>query len=507
VEDPTQTQSSPRWSPDGTRVLFLAQGGVFSVPAFGGPPRQEIATRASGDVSWADWAPDGARIAFTANDSMFIREADGALRFVAQAHELSLCSWRPDATALACASGNVQYAFAAQHFGNLSPSQLLLLHLDNGVVDTITDRSSSNQSPVWAERTRLLFVSNRHGPRDIYAAEIDTEGRMRSEPVRLTTGLGAHTISLSADGTRAAYAAFSMTANIWALPIPRDGAVSPYAAVQVTHGNQLAESFTVSRDGKWLLYDSDLAGNADLYRIPAAGGEPERLTTDPSDDFFPELSPGGTEVAFHSWRTGNRDVFVLPLDGNPIQQVTATPERQEVAPTWAPDGRTLAFFEFEGPTDSLARGSVWTAHRDDQGVWGPPERRVVRGNWPAWSPDGSQLAYALGTVANRVFVAPAAGGEGRLIYDAGTDGPRVEQVAWSSDSRLLYFKTHNAAGLAEIWVLPATGGRPRLVLRFDDPSRPSNRNTLAVGPEHLYFSIDERRSDVWVIELAEGEAR
>jgi Tol biopolymer transport system component len=401
----------------------------------------------------------------------------------------------------------VQYAVATQHFGNLSPSQLLLLHLDDGVIDTLTDRSSSNQSPVWAGRTRLLFVSNRHGPRDIYAADIGSDGRLRGEPARLTTGLGAHTISLSADGTRTAYAAFSATANIWALPIPRAGAVSPYAAMQVTHGNQLAESFTVSRDGKWLLYDSDLAGNADLYRIPAAGGEPERLTTDPSDDFFPELSPDGREVAFHSWRTGNRDVFVLPLDGSPIQQVTATPRLQEVAPSWSPDGRTLAFFEFEGPTDSLARGSVWTAHRDDRGRWSAPERRIGRGNWSAWSPDRSRLAYALGTVANRIFVAPAAEGDGQLIYDAGTDGPRVEQIAWSSDSRLLYFKTHNAAGLAEIWAVPATGGSPRLAVRFDDPSRPSNRNTLAVGPDHIYFSIDERKSDVWVMELVAGEGR
>ena len=500
VEDTTQTQSAPRWSPDGTRVLFLSRGGVFSAPSFGGPARQELAPRRSGDVTWAAWAPDGDRIGYTVGDSLFVRAGDGTTRFVASARELSLCSWSPDGEMLACGSGNLQYAHANQQFGNLSPSELLVVHVQDGAIDTLTDRTASNESPVWAGPRRLLFISNRHGPRDVYALELDGDGSQGS-PIRLTTGLGTHTLSLAADNRRIAYAAFDAAANIWALPIPTSGPVSPYTATQVTHGNQLIESYTISRDGKWLLYDSNLAGNADLYRIPATGGEPERLTTDPSDDFFPELSPDGREVAFHSWRTGNREAFVLPLDGRPVQQVTTTPAVQEVGPKWSTDGRTLAFFEFEGPNDTLARGAIWTSTRDDQGGWGPPVRRVGRGNWPVWSPDGSRLAYAIGSVANRVYVEPSSGGEPRLVYDAGAGGPRVEQAAWSADSRTLYFKSHDATGIAEIWALPASGGDARLVTRFDDPARPSHRFNVAIGSGHIYFTIDERQSDVWVMEL------
>ena len=52
----------------------------------------------------------------------------------------------------------------------------------------------------------------------------------------------------------------------------------------------------LSRDGRWLYYDSDLSGNSDLYRMALPGGAPERLTTDPADDFFPDAvsrRPGG----------------------------------------------------------------------------------------------------------------------------------------------------------------------------------------------------------------------
>ncbi|HEU5050933.1 MAG TPA: protein kinase [Gemmatimonadales bacterium] len=501
VDDSTQTQSSPRWSPDGTRVLFLARGGVFSAPAFGGPPRQEIPAQRSGDINWAAWAPDGSRLAFTIGDSVFVRATGGESRLVAAAREPSLCSWSPDGGALACASGNVQYAGANQQFGNLSPSQLLLVDIASGSVDTLTDRAASNQSPVWLTDRRILFISNRHGPRDLYTVEVARSGRAGVvPPLRVSTGLGAHSISLSADGTRLAFAAFSATANVWALPIPARDAVSPYSAHPVTHGNQLVESFTVSSDGRWLLYDSNLAGNADLYRISTTGGEPERLTTDPSDDFFPELSPDGREVAFHSWRTGNRDVFVLPLDGGPVQQVTAT-SRQEVGPKWSPDGSTLIYFEFEGPLDTLARGSIWVSRREGES-WAQPERRVERGNWVSWSPDGSRIAYAVGSVASRIFVAPAAGGASRLLYDAeAANGPRVEQLDWSADARTIYFKSHDAAGLASIWALPSAGGVPRLVTHFNDPARPSPRFNMAVGPDHLYYSIDERQSDVWVMEV------
>jgi Tol biopolymer transport system component len=501
VDDTTGTQSSPRWSPDGTRVLFLARNAVFSAPSFGGPARSEVPPR-SNAVNWADWSPDGTTIGFAAGDSIFVRPEGGDARFVAELFEPALCSWSPDGRALACASGNLQYAVAGLQFANLSPSQIIVVDVATGALDTLTDRSAANQSPLWLDDERLLFISNRHGSRDIYSLDVSGGRGALEEPVRVTTGLGAHSISLSADARLIAYAAISVTSNVWAAPIPTGGPASPYDAKQVTHGNQMIESFTVSPDGKWLVYDSDLAGNADIYRVPIGGGEPERLTTDPSDDFFPTLSPDGREIAFHSWRTGNRDIFVQPLDGGPVQQVTATPARQEVNAIWSPDGSALAFFDFEGRFDQVTRSPVYIARRTPSG-WDTATALAPLGNWPSWSPDGRRLAYATGTIADRIFVADADGANPHLAYDArASRGPTVEQVVWSADGRSLFFKSHDGGGRATVYVLPSEGGgQPRLLTLFDDPARPSARFNLAADAERLYFGIDERRSDVWVMEV------
>ncbi|MGH7467459.1 MAG: TolB family protein [Longimicrobiales bacterium] len=193
---------------------------------------------------------------------------------------------------------------------------------------------------------RLYFVSNRQGPRDIYAVEISAAGRVRGKPQRVTTGLGAQSIGLSADGTRLVYGTYTPRANIWSLPIPADGPVDISAARALTSGNQSVESMQVSWDGKWLLYDSNLHGNADIFRIPVDGGTSEQLTTDPADDFAPDASPDGRQVVNHSWRSGSRDIFLKPLDGSALQEVTNTPSQESIRPGRPMDVRSSSLINW-----------------------------------------------------------------------------------------------------------------------------------------------------------------
>ncbi len=495
TDDTTSSQANPRWSPDGTRILFLAQDAVFSAPASGGAARQEIPAGRGSAVTSAAWAPDGQRIAYVVADSLFLRDPAGATRLVGQIFEPSLCTWSPEGTLIACASGNAGYLRLGDELGNLSPNRIVVCRVRDGAVTTLTDSISLNVSPAWSPDGRwLYYVSNRRGPRDLYALRISRSGHASGQPVRLSTGLGAQSISISANGGRIAYAVYSDKANIWSLPVPSHPPVSTAAATPVTTGSQVIESVSLSRDGRWLYYDSDRAGTADVYRKLLAGGDSERLTTDPADDFAPVPSPDGREVVFHSWRSGSRDVYVLPLDGRPLQRVTSSPG-QELLAVWSPDGSALAY------QAGYEEGSIWLVRRQGNDTWGKPVQRAATGFSPAWSPDGKRLAYATGRPAVSLSLIAVDSGAPQLLVDGSQPGrPRVEEPYWSADGRTIYFKSHDVKGNASIWSIPSVGGTPRLLVRFDDPARPSYRDAWTIGGNRIYFPIQDRQSDVWVME-------
>ena len=494
TDDTSGVQSHPRWSPDGTRILFLAGGGVFSTPAAGGPARPELPPGRPTPIVSAAWAPDGQTIAYVIGDSLFLRNPDGTSRPLRRVFEASACTWSPGGTLIACGSGNAMALTVGNAFGNISPSGIVVCRVSDGSLVPVSDSLSLNQSPVWSPDGRwLYYVSNRHGPRDIYAQRVTDAGRPSGAPVRLTTGLDAQTISLSQDGRRLAYASLVAESNIWSLALVPPFPVSGSAAVKVTNGSQTTESANVSRDGKWLLYDSDLGGNMDLYRMSLPDGMPERLTTDPSDDFEPVFSPDGREVAFHSWRGHrSRDIYVMPLDGGPVQRVTDTP-LQEATATWSPDGTALAFAEFT-PT-----GAIWTARRTN-GVWGAPVRRLDHGFWPNWSPDGRQLSFAGVLGGGALGIVPVDSGPPRMLLD-GAHGINADKAYWSEDGTQLIFHGHEARGRAAVFSIPVAGGTPRPLAVFENPSVAALRGGWGFAGGRVYYSAEERQSDVWVMEV------
>ena len=493
TDDTAGVQSHPRWSPDGSRVLFLAGGGVFSAPATGGPAQPEVPAGRPTAVVSATWSPDGSTVAYVVGDSLFLRKADGTSRPLATFNEPSVCAWSPNGELIACDSGNVLSFVVGEAFGNLSPGAIVVVRVSSGEVTRVTDSVTVNQVPVWSPDNRwLYFISSRHGPRDIYAQRVSGTGHPAGDAIRLTTGLGAHTFSLSADGRRLAYAAYISTSNVWALAPAGRRVASAADAIRITQGNQTIENVNLSRDGQWLYYDSDLAGNMDLYRLRLATGVSERLNTDPADDFAPWPSPDGREVAFHSWRSGkSRDIYVMPLDGGPVQRVTDTP-LQEALVSWSPDGNALAFCEF------TARGGLWIARRTN-GVWGQPVRRLDHGFWPVWSPDGRSIVVSTGIVRGSVLVVPVGPGPERVVVDA-AGGIEADKAFWIDGGATLIFRGRDASGGRSIFTVPAAGGVPRQIAVVDNGVG-AVRGGWAYSPGRMYFGLQEQQSDISVIEV------
>jgi len=261
----------------------------------------------------------------------------------------------------------------------------------------------------------------------------------------------------------------------------------------------VVEGMDLSPDGKWLAFDSDRDGDQNIFKVPSAGGDPLQLTSASTDDFMPAWSPDGREVAFHTFIGGTRRLRIVPADGGAVSPVTLAPRNQRF-PGWSPDGSALVF-----ASDATGTMELYTVRRRSGGLWGTPRRLTSAGGLNGrWSPAGNRIAY---TRDDGVWTIPPEGGPSTQVLRLAPSGAAsVDVVQWGRDGQTLYYKEFDGAGRSSIWSVPAAGGPPRLLVRFDDPRHPSSRPEFTTDGRRLYFTLSERQSDVWTMELRTGVA-
>ena len=458
------------------------------------------------------WSPDGRRLAYSSGAAINILDlATGMSTVIAptdsvakvgvpQAYDLR---WSPDGRWIAATIGNEEFAFSRNNLGNTNSASIGVFSADGRHASKLTPRRGLFElSPVWLPDSRtVLFISDREGGRDVYSVAIGADGRPAAAATRLTTGLRAHSISLSADGRTLAYSSYSMSANVWSVPLASTGVALASQATQVTHGTDVIEEVMSTLDHRNLLITSNRSGHSNVYLVPIQDGPAARVTTDTIDDFAPAWSKDGREIAYHN--VVDPILYTIAATGGPSRPIMT--DAWYIRSDWAPDGQALVL---SGNRPDPARELAIVRRSDAQ--WGHPIPlgSTKGGAFPVWSPDGTLIAYQtlIGAGADSLGVAviPAAGGVPRVLVRGGASPstPRPVRIIWSDDSKSLYYRAIDSAEVATIWSVPVVGGPPRLLVRFDDPNRPtSNRARFAVVNGRVYERMVHHESTLGIAQL------
>lgn len=226
-----------------------------------------------------------------------------------------------------------------------------------------------------------------------------------------------------------------------------------------SNGEQASRSLDVSTPPKvvFALLDN---GNRDIWVVALDGADTARLTEDPADDRQPTAADG--RVIFLSNRAAGGGLYSVTASGEPAQPLL-TPGAQLGDPALSRDGQRLAF-------TSAVSGApkIWVANADGSGA-----RRLaplfgfdgaIEG-WPAWSPDGTRLALMSTDPGDAsLFLIDSAGTTPVPLIDTMTSF----QPAWGPSGSSVVFSGSPPGGEASLYLIPTVPGRAiRLTQRAD----------------------------------------
>jgi len=395
-----ETEFSPTYSPDGDWIAYLGgprseKAEVYLRPLRGGP------VRALAELPWGAWP----------------------------GHHL--LAWMPNGRAIVAAG----------------PSSLFLISVPSGEERQLTDPSDGDTDrfpTISSDGRDLVFTRFHRGVANLYRQHLDKAEL--PAPIPSPEGKVPNHICASwRPGRKELIAALSSgsVSEIWRIPL--DG--RPALVLRLPSG---IADLAVSPDDRSLIYVEDRP-DVNLWTVDLKNPQPRSMRSDElsstRDEFNPQYSPDGTQVAFESNRSGFSEIWIANRDGQRAKQITS----------------------FEGP---------------------------ITGS-PYWSPDGNWLTFdSRPNGKPTIFIVPSGGGAPVAVTSK--DGPNVVP-SWSHDGKWIYFGS-SRTGVMQVWRVRPDG---------KDESQITKRGGFAaidgVDSKFVYYTKSRQMNGgLWRVSLATG---
>ena len=457
----------PRVSPDGQWIAYTeaskAGTDIWVMPSMGGAARRltfhpatEAGTggRHGPDDMVVTWTPDSRNVVFLTKRDQWnswiqnlyqVPLAGGLATPLAIDSSVGLATFGPDGHAIAYNRIFRNFRTWKRYNGGLA-QQLFTYDLKTRELKQWTTWSGTNTSPMWYGN-RIYYISDQDAQRRANIWVIDTD----TKQARQVTHFTDYDIDFPALGGDAI--AFQQGGKLYRLDLP----------------SEHLEEVPV------LVPDDGLRTRP---RIADVKGEIRFV--DPASQVDFALAPNGKRTLF----SARGDIFSVPTENGATRNLTNTPGADEDHPAWSPDGRMIAYTTDVGGRQQIA---IRPAEGGTEKILTSFEMGYFYG--PIFSPDGKTLAFSDG--AHRLWIMGTEGAAPKQVaQDTLTE---IHDQAFSPDGRWLAFSLSAAGRTRDLALYELATGK---LIRIGDGAAIDSDPAWSPDGKYLYFKSSRHENPV-----------
>jgi serine/threonine protein kinase/dipeptidyl aminopeptidase/acylaminoacyl peptidase len=376
---PSRWVFAPRWTDDGTAILFCMMpdssrlAATWMIPSGGGPAREVLP-----DIDAFDAGPDSTTALLSQRETHQILVMDlrsgrsrQSVRIPDSLGVVQDLDWSPDQRWVVFEARGIWVA-------PLGPGAQVRL-------------SATGKIPRWSPTgDAVYFLDGPRGTTALKKIRMDLKtGRPRGEPQRV---LGLPTADRFSIGAEGVLVHNQVSISSQAAALRYSGKTPPHTVEQtrpLTEGTGLVNSLAISDDGRQVAVSRGQGEESAIVVIPFEGGPGRVVAGSPAQELAPSWSPDGARLAFIRADSGGTRLMVADYpDGTPRRIGSASPiQGATSALFWSADGRWLAY----RVADLRRIGLVNIGRQQESFVTIPDSLGSGYGGGGLVSPDGGQV--------------------------------------------------------------------------------------------------------------------